>query len=145
MTIKKEKKERDEMKEKLKQAAEKPVLTDNIKRDMGLIEISGSSSLDTLDPINLAKFERTCVKFGEKIERMLDNVTKIKIHIKGVHEGGKQRKIEMDIKAISPTKTFAGHAVGWDVEKVTHQCFQDIEKQIIHHFKSDTSYRKSYA
>lgn len=145
MAKKQDSQEKKEIKDKLKQAAEeKPMQPEEVKRDMDMIEFAGLENLSHLDPINLSKFERICVNNAEKLERILDNLTKIKIHIKATHKAGAQRKYEMDIKAISPSKVFAGTAIEWDIEKATHMCFKDIEKQITHHFKNDVSYRKSY-
>ncbi len=146
MAKKQDAQERKDIKVKLKEAAEKkPLASEEVKRNLDMVEFSGLDCLSTLDPIVIAKFERICVNYAEKIERMLDNFTKIKIHIKATHKSGQQRKYEMDIKAISATKVFAGGAVEWDVEKAAHMCFKDIEKQIVHHFKNDVSYKKPYS
>lgn len=94
----------------------------------------------------------TSEAFG-KLKRKTKNLTSLVIHIKahdkttskGTEKTKGKKKYSVHIKVAVPSKIFTStKAVDWDLNRVIHQAFENVQGQIIHRFKDDVSYKKPY-
>lgn len=80
----------------------------------------------------------------EKISRSLDNVSSLVVHIKNHGKGGK-KLFGINARVVAATRVFESNtASGYDLAKVLHQAFNDLEKQIQHRLRTDSQRHKSY-
>ncbi len=109
---------------------------------MEAIQFTGLNELTAEDQ---ARVKDLAAEYYNKIKRALKNVTSLAIHIKPYRKAGKKKKFSVHIKAIAPTVVLTStKAVDWDIARVMHKAFQDIEQEIHHRFHSDTTFRKPY-
>jgi len=109
---------------------------------MEAIQFTG---LNELAPEDQARVKDLSAEYYDKIKRGLKNITSLAIHIKATKKEGNKKKYSVHIKAIAPTAIFAStKAVDWDIARVMHKAFNDIQQEIKHRFHSDTTFRKSY-
>ncbi len=101
--------------------------------------------LNELKAEEQARVRDLSAEYYDKIKRALKNITSLVVHIKLHKKEGNRRKFSAHVKAIAPTAILTStKAVDWDIARVMHKAFQDIEQEIRHRFHSDTSYRKPY-
>jgi len=109
---------------------------------MEAIQFIGLNELTAEDQ---ARVKDLSAEHYEKIKRGLKNITSLNIHIKLHKKEGNRKKYSVKLKAIAPTAILTStKAVDWDIARVMHKAFQDIEQEIKHRFHSDTSFRKPY-
>lgn len=109
------------------------------------IQFIGLSDLKDASPQVKEYIKKMSSFYGEKISYLIKNINNIKVHIKEHDKGGKAHKYSVHIQVIAPTATInSTKAVGWDISKVMHEAFKDVERQILRRFKTDTSYKKRY-
>lgn len=97
----------------------------------------------------------TSSSYLEKIDRALPNLEEITIQIKQHSESKKPKKDEEEvkkrkkfsikIKAAFGKKVLETSSFGWDLHKVLHKTFKEMQTHIAHVLKNDTSYKKKYA
>jgi hypothetical protein len=92
-------------------------------------------------------------KYYNQLKRYTKNFTSLVIHVKsyekktakGTEKTRGKKKYSVHIKVAVPTRTFASSkAVDWDLNRVIHQAFKNVEGEIVHRFKDDVSYKKPY-
>ena len=109
--------------------------------------------LNQLKPEDQAKVKELTANYHEKLQRMVQNITSLVVHIKEHEKTGKKEedsktkriKYVVHVRMVAPMRTFASSkAVDWDIARVVHKAFRDVEAEVKHAFKTDTSYKKSY-
>lgn len=76
-------------------------------------------------------------EYYQKIFRELKNITSVTVHLKAHTKGGKQRKFDIRVKAIAPTRIFEAQESDWDLARTLHRVFKNVERQIQHKLHSD--------
>jgi hypothetical protein len=67
------------------------------------------------------------------------------VHIKTFKTTGKRKKYSIKVKAVCGRLLCeSSEATSWDLATAVHKAFNDAQKQLIHRFRTDTSYRKRY-
>ncbi len=121
------------------------VMMNTKKATVKNIQFVGLNELKNVHPYLKDYIKKISSFYGEKINYMIKNVNQIKVHLKEHTKGGKAHKYSVHVQVIAPTATInSTKAVDWDISRVLHKAFKDIERQIIHKFKADTSYKKGY-
>lgn len=109
------------------------------------IQFIGLNELEDVHPYLKEYIKKISSFYGEKINYMIKNINSIRVHLKEHTKGGKAHKYSVHIQVIAPTVMITStKAVDWDISRVLHKAFKDVERRIIHKFKSDTSYKKRY-
>jgi len=76
----------------------------------------------------------------EKIKRKLHNVTNMSVHVKCYQKEGDRKKYSLHVRVNAPTKEFnSSNADDWELPRVLHKAFEDIEHQIQHRMHTDTT------
>ncbi|MBI4141788.1 hypothetical protein HY484_02600 [Candidatus Woesearchaeota archaeon] len=76
----------------------------------------------------------------EKAKRTLKNTLSVVVHIKCYEKEGGRKKYSLHIRAIAPTKIIEScKSHDWDLPRAVHKSFQDIHKQIAHHFGTNAT------
>ncbi len=110
--------------------------------------------LKDLSPFDQGIVQNLTAKYFGQLKRYTKNLTSLVIHVKayekktakGMEKTRGKKKYAVHIKVSVPTKTFAStKAVDWDLNRVIHQAFKNVEGEIVHRFKDDVSYKKPYA
>jgi hypothetical protein len=108
-----------------------------------LIQFTGLKELESLDQERVKDLAAT---YYDKIKRSLKNITTLQIHIKEYKKEGARKKYSVHIKAVAPTKVIVStKAHDWDIARVMHKAFQDIEREIVHKLKTDDQHNKPYS
>lgn len=85
------------------------------------------------------------VKYTEKFERTINNISKVVVHVKTYKEKATKEKYAISVRVMAPTKIFrSGHA-DWEIATACHRAFIDIEKEMQHRFHTDVSREKPYS
>ncbi len=67
------------------------------------------------------------------------------IHIKTHKTTGKRKKYSITVRVECGRDVCeSSEATSWDLPTAVHKAFEEAEQQLIHNFRTDTSYRKSY-
>jgi len=76
----------------------------------------------------------------EKIKRKLQNITDMTVHVKCYAKDGDRKKYSLHVAVAAPTKVFnSSNAEDWELPRVLHKAFNDIDAQVVHHFHTDTT------
>lgn len=94
----------------------------------------------------------TSASYLDKVDRALPNLEEITIQIKE-HSAAKKpeadetkrKKFSIKIKAAFGKKVLETSSFGWDLHKVLHKTFKEMETHIAHTLRNETSYKKPYA
>ncbi|MFO8015551.1 MAG: hypothetical protein R6U32_00445 [Candidatus Woesearchaeota archaeon] len=78
--------------------------------------------------------DRLSAEYYDKIQRELQNITSLKVHVKRESKGGSPR---YEVKAIvaAPTRTLQAEDSDWDLPRTLHKVFKDMVRQLEHRFK----------
>lgn len=81
------------------------------------------------------------------LERELKQITGLKIHFKEYEKGGRRKySVQMTVDAetgpITVNKMYK--PVEWDPVAITHKLIEKARQEIIHKYKTDSSFRKPY-
>jgi len=106
---------------------------------MEIIQFTGLNDLTESDQSRVRDLSS---EHYSKIKRALKNITSLAVHIKMHKKEGSKHKFSVHVKAIAPTVMFTStKAVDWDIARVMHKAFNDIEQEIKHRFHSDATFR----
>jgi hypothetical protein len=95
------------------------------------------TGLDNIDDGERRTLDKLSAEYYEKIQRSLQNVTSLQIHIKTYKKQGKV-KYSIHAKAVAPTKIFVStKAHDWHFPTTLHKAFKDLEMQIQHRLHTD--------
>lgn len=97
------------------------------------VQIIGIEELTS--PDEEAVLSKLSKEYYEKIQRVLNNETKITLHIKAHTKGGKAKKWDLRVKVMAPTRIFESQESDWDFARAMHKAFNNIERQLEHTFK----------
>ncbi len=105
------------------------------------IQFVGLNDLEAEEQYVVQKLSST---YYQKIKRGLKNALILLVHIKCYCKGGERKKYSIHVRCLSPIKKSieSCRAHDWDLARSVHKAFQDIQNQVKHTFKSDTSRRK---
>lgn len=100
--------------------------------DEDMVQFIGLKDLEQVeqDMVNTISAE-----YFEKIKRGLKNLVKLVVHIKKVNKGGKQSHFWVKVRAEAPTAIIESEQDDWDLARVLHKVYKNIERQIDHKFK----------
>jgi len=104
--------------------------------------------LNDLDPADQKRIKEIIYAEFVILERELKNIKGLKIHFKEYSKGGRNKySVQMTIEAQTGPITVnkMSSPVQWDPVAITHKLIEKARQEIIHKYKTDTSYRKSYA
>ncbi|MBI4439398.1 hypothetical protein HY638_00330 [Candidatus Woesearchaeota archaeon] len=97
-----------------------------------------------LEPNEKADFESIVTQLGEKIERVIKNVSKLVVQVKLMSATGKRKQYCVTLRTEGPGAVFSADAVDWDLRRTVRKAVNEVEREITHRYKADSSYRKSY-
>ena len=103
--------------------------------------------LDILDPADQRQIKDIIYKDFVTVERELKQITGLRIHFKEYEKGGRKKySVQMTIDAetgpITVNKMYS--PVQWDPVAIVHKLLDKARKEIIHKYKTDSSFRKPY-
>ncbi len=81
--------------------------------------------------------------YVEKIEQSL-KIENLKVRVKEYSKKGKAHKYSVHVHLRAGKNKLTAEAADWDISRVMHKVFKDVERQVIHVFKTDTGYKKKY-
>lgn len=106
------------------------------------IQIIGVKELDEFE---LPLVNKLANEYYQKIQRELQNVTSVVIHIKSYEKEGKRKKYSIHVRVIAPTRIFeSSKAQDWDLARTLHKAFRDIERELQHKLHTDDQRPKRY-
>lgn len=85
---------------------------------------------------------RLSKEYYEKIRRTLKNETTIIVHVKEHKKTGNRKKYSVHVRVNAPTKPFDSENADWELAKVLHESFKDLERQIQHKLHTDDQENK---
>ncbi len=95
------------------------------------------TGLDNIEEGQRRTLDKLSAEYYDKIQRSLQNMTSLQIHIKTYKKQGKP-KYSIHVKAVAPTKIFVStKAHDWHFNNCLHMAFKDIQAQINHRLHSD--------
>ena len=107
------------------------------------IQIIGIKDLDEME---IESVNRISNKYYSKIQRDINNIKTLVVHIKAYKKQGTRRKYAIHIKIIAPTRMFVStKAMDWNLETSLHKSFESLEKTIQHGLHTDDQHRKTYS
>ena len=103
--------------------------------------------LDILDPADQKQIKDILYKDFVTVERELKQISGLRIHFKEYEKGGRRKySVQMTIDAetgpITVNKMYS--PVKWDPVAIVHKLLDKARQQIVHKYKTDSSYRKPY-
>jgi len=137
------------MKAKKEERIEKAKAKRKIKPAMQYVERGNVQfvGLEILDPADQEKIKEIIYKDFVILERELKNITGLKIHFKEYEKGGRKKySVQMAVNAetgpITVNKMYS--PVQWDAVAIVHKLLEKARQEVIHKYKTNSSYRKSY-
>ncbi|MBD3354820.1 hypothetical protein GF361_02450 [Candidatus Woesearchaeota archaeon] len=119
------------------------------KKDMKYVERKNVQfvGLDILDPADQKKIKDIIHKDYILLERELKKINGLRIHFKQYEKGGRKKYsvqmfVDAETEPITVNKMY--NPVEWDPVAIVHKLIDKARQQIIHKFKTDSSYRKEY-
>jgi 2,3-bisphosphoglycerate-independent phosphoglycerate mutase len=106
------------------------------------IQIIGMDEVDS--DIDKGTVNKLANEYHEKIQRLLNNITSVTLHIKKHSKGGKAKKWDMRVKAVAPTRIFEAQESDWDLARSLHKVFRNVEREIEHKLHTDSQRDKGY-
>jgi hypothetical protein len=104
--------------------------------------------LNNLDPADQEQIKAILYDEYIKIERELKLPGKLKLHFKGYERGGREKysvHLFLDFPGSKPIVcTQVYDPVRWDPVAEVHMLLKKARTQILHKFKTDASFQKSY-
>ena len=98
--------------------------------------------LEQLNEEEKSTLNKLSTEYYEKIKRTLKNETTIIVHIKEHKKVGNRKKYSLHIRVQAPTKPFDSEKADWELAKVIHESFKDLERQIQHRLHTDDQANK---
>ncbi len=136
----KEKRERQTTKAKKRRKAKAPQYY--TKRNV--VQFVG---LNILHPDDQKRIKDLFYQHAVEIEREVKTINKIRVHFKEYEKGGR-KKYSVQLLIDSPMRPITVNAmyspVQWDPVAIVHKLIDKARKQVVHRFKTDTSYKKAY-
>lgn len=96
------------------------------------------------DEFEKATINKLANEYYQKIQRALNNITPVVLHIKRHSKGGKV-KWDMRVRVVAPTRIFEAQESDWDLARSLHKVFKNIERELQHKLKVDNQWDKPYA
>ncbi|MBN1543950.1 hypothetical protein JW898_00645 [Candidatus Woesearchaeota archaeon] len=91
--------------------------------------------LKELEEVDQEMVRKITAEYYPKIQRQIKNITSLVVHIKQYSKGGHRPKYSMHVRAVAPTKILETQKTSeWDLSKALHNAFDDLEREIQHHF-----------
>jgi len=104
------------------------------------IQIIGIKDLDDME---VEAVNRLANRYYGKIQREIQNITSVVVHIKSYRKQGRQRNYSVHVKVMAPTRIFVSTKThDWNLEKSLHQSFGDVIREIQHSLHTDDQHRK---
>ena len=104
--------------------------------------------LNILDPAEQERIKEIIYKDFITLERELKNINGLKLHFKEYKNkgGNKKYSVQMVVKANTGSITVnkMSSPLRWDPVAITHKLIDKARQQVIHKYKTDSNYRKSY-
>ena len=100
--------------------------------------------IEELEDEEKGDFNKLVDEYYKKIQRELNNITSLTVHLKVHSKGGKAKKYDIRVKALAPTRIFEAQESEWDLAKVLHKVFGNIIREIQHKLRTDSQRPKSY-
>ena len=96
-----------------------------------------------LDEMEIESVNRLANRYYGKIQREINNVTSLVIHIKSYEKQGREKKYSVHVKVMAPTRIFVSTKTSdWDFEKALHKSFRDVIREIQHSLHTDDQHEK---
>ena len=103
----------------------------------GIIQFIG---INELSPEEQETVQELATKAHERITTILQNITELVVHIKTYENEGERKKYSLHVRCAAPSLMFESEkAHDWDLARVLHKAFNDIEQQIKHKLHTDSS------
>ncbi len=103
--------------------------------------------LNELDEDDQARVKEVLYNHAIQLERELKRITMLRLHFKVYQKGGR-KKYSVTLFIDAPTGPIEVHNMyepaEWDAVACVHKLLEKAKKQIIHKFKTDSDYKKSY-
>ncbi|MFC1768956.1 hypothetical protein ACFLZX_04295 [Nanoarchaeota archaeon] len=101
-------------------------------------------NFEVLNDTEKAALEVVLADGLKKFERLLKNPSKLVVQVKLKDTTGKRKRYNINMRAEAPNATFSSETMDWDLNRTARKAVNDIEKEILHRYRQDTSYKKSY-
>ncbi len=106
-----------------------------------LVKYNGLNDL-LIEEMSKEMVKKMAIHHSEKLEKYLGNIQEMNIHFKQTKAAGKEGKrhrFDIHIKVTDGTKTFtSSKSSGWNVFRVLHDSFIDMENQLKHRYHTDS-------
>ena len=103
--------------------------------DMEQIQFIGVAKLP---PEQQAVVQKLSTEYYGKIKRSVRNLTSMVVHIKEYKKEGTRHKYSIHVRVICPSQIFEStKASDWELERVLHKSFKDVEREIQHQLHTD--------
>lgn len=103
--------------------------------------------LDKLDPADQERIKQIISSEYITLERELNRINSIKVHFKQYNKGGRTKysvHLTIDAHAKPIIVDHVYEPVQWDAVATMHLLMKKARQEILHTFKTNTSWRKSY-
>ncbi|MBR9692215.1 hypothetical protein GOV06_05525 [Candidatus Woesearchaeota archaeon] len=119
------------------------------KKDMKYVERENVTfvGLKILDPADQQQIKDIIYKDFITLERELKQIHGLKLHFKEYEKGGRRKySVQMTIEAETGPITVnkLSSPVQWDPVAIVHKLLDKARQEIIHKYKTDSNFRKSY-
>lgn len=107
---------------------------------MDAIEVKGADLLSEQEKILANKILN---EYYPRIQRMLKNLTSLRLYVKEYDKGGKRHKYSFNIEVVSATQKFEANASDWDFARTLHKVLNKAMSEIEHKLHSSDQHDKS--
>ena len=104
--------------------------------------------LSKLDPADRIRIKEVIMDHFVEIERVLKNVKGLKLHFKDYQKEGSRKKYSVSMIVNAETGPITINKMSenarWNQVAIVHSLIKKARKEIMHKYKTDSNYRKSY-
>ncbi len=90
--------------------------------------------IDDEGPMFRAKIDQTVSEFMGKMEKMIENVQYLFVHVEKHHKGGKKQKYSIRARLGTPMGLFVAKSWGWTPITVVQEVMNNLEREVIHKY-----------
>jgi len=84
-------------------------------------------------------------EYQDKIQKEMETPTSVSVHIKLYKKEGEKKKFSITLKTVAASQTFeTKNASDWDLKRVLHKAFKNLERLVLHKLHTDTQHKRVY-
>ncbi len=91
--------------------------------------------VNELSPEEKRVVDKLSSEYYGKIQRELQNITSVELHVKTFDSEGRQKRYLIKAKVSAPTRIFEAEYEDWDIARTLHKVYNKLENQIRKRFK----------